>query len=406
VSGGISTIKIAFSNILHRRFRSVCIVLLITLTTMLITGGTLLGFSLRNGVESTNARLGADAMVVPDSAGDSFEGALLSGSPSTFYLTADLAGRIAQTDGVERASTQLFISTFDSSHCAALVQIIGYDPETDFVVKPWLRGSKLAEPKYGEIVVGGNIRAKTGDKITFFAVDLDVVGILDKTGMGFDNSIFVNMETAQMLLVEYEKFAGALPLPEGMDAEGVVSAILLDIQSDVDPVAFQRSINLGFRNEDIRYVSSQTLLASTAKNLNLVIGILTVMLAAVWIFAVFVLVIIFTLALNERQREFGILRTIGATRQKLTAIVLAESALLCAAGAVAGVGIVCLIVFPYSLLIERVLQTAYLPPRSFTFSAILAVCLVLGAVIGPLASLFSTARIGRSEAFANIQEGF
>jgi hypothetical protein len=63
-------------------------------------------------------------------------------------MTADVANRIAQTDGIDRATQQLFISTFDSEHCAALVQIIGYDPETDFVVAPWLKGSKVTEPQY------------------------------------------------------------------------------------------------------------------------------------------------------------------------------------------------------------------------------------------------------------------
>jgi putative ABC transport system permease protein len=401
----ISTLNIALNNILQRRFRSICIVLLIGITTLLITGGTLLGYSLRNGIESVNARLGADAMIVPSSADDRFEGALLRGSPSTFYMTADVADRIAQTAGIERATQQLFISTFNSEHCAAFVQIIGYDPKTDFVVTPWLTGSRVTEPKYGEIVIGSNIQLKAGQQMQLFALKLDVVGVLDKTGMGFDNSVFVNIDTAKMLLAEYEKFTGALPLPEGTDVNGVVSAVMLDIKSDADPIAFQRSINYGFGSDGVRYVSSQALLSNTTKNLNLVIGVLTVLLVSVWVFAVFVLAIIFTLALNERQREFGILRAIGATRRKLTAIVLTEAVLLCSVGAIFGVGVVCLIVFPYSTLIERVLQTAYLPPQSVLVAAILIVCLILGTAIGPLASLFSAARIGKNEAFENMREG-
>jgi putative ABC transport system permease protein len=320
-------------------------------------------------------------------------------------MTADVANRIAQTDGIERATQQLYISSFNSEHCAALVQIIGYDPETDFVVAPWLKGSKVATPKYGEIVIGSNIQLEAGQQMQIFALKLDVVGILDKTGMGFDNSVFVNMDTAKMLLTEYEKFDGALPLPEGTDVDGVVSAIMIDIKSDTDPLDFQRSINYGFRDEGVRYVSAQMLLSNAAKNLNLVIGVLTVLLAAIWVFAVFVLAIIFTLALNERQREFGILRAIGATRRKLTAIVLTEAVLLCSVGAILGVGVVCLFVFPYSTLIERILQTAYLPPQSVLAAAILVACLVLGAAIGPLASLFSVARIGKSDVFANMREG-
>ncbi len=337
--------------------------------------------------------------------GGSFEGALLSGSPSTFYLTADVANRIVRLDGIERATAQLFISTFDSEHCAGLVQIIGYDPASDFVVTPWLKSSKITEPGYGEVVIGGNVQLQPGDEMPLFSVKLNVAGVLDKTGMGFDNAVFVNLETAQMLLGEYEKFAAALPLPEDAGTEDVVSAILIDFKSGTDTQAFQQNLNQEFRTDGVRYVSSQALLAGISKNLNLVIGILLVLLGALWVFAVFVLAIIFTLALNERQREFGILRAIGATRRKLASIVLLEAALLCAAGAICGVGMVCLIVFPYNELIKRVLQTAYLPPQSFSVVIILLLCFLSGTITGPLASLFSAVRIGKNEALENIQEG-
>jgi putative ABC transport system permease protein len=402
----ISTVKIAVSNIAHRRFRSVCITLLIAMTTLSITGGTLLGFSLKNGVDSIRARLGADAMVVPQSAGKSVEGALLNGLPATFYISIDTVNRVMKIDGIERATAQLFVSTFDSEHCAALVQIIGYDPATDFVVAPWLTGSNIAEPGYCEVVIGGSIeQLRIGDKMPIFAVKLKVVGILEKTGMGFDNSIFVNLDTAKMLLAEYERFEGATPLPDGASANSVVSAILIDLLDDADIVEFQRNINLEFRDERLSVATSQALLASTSKNLDLLTGILAVLLVAMWAFSVSALAIIFALSLNERQREFGILRAIGATRRKLMAILLAESSILCGVGAFAGVGVICLIVFPYSALLERVMRTAYLPPQSGTFALLLVFGLLSGSIIGPLSSVFSAAIIGKNDAFVNLQEG-
>jgi putative ABC transport system permease protein len=384
----------------------VCIVLLTAATTLLITGGTWLGLSLRNGAESTRARLGADAIAIPQSSGDSLEGALLMGSPSTFYLSADTAERIALLDGVERATPQLFISSFDSDHCAALVQIIGYDPATDFVVTPWLVSSDVAQPQYGEVVIGGNLyNLKLGGKMPLFSVELNVVGVLDKTGMGFDNSVFVDMETARMLLAEYEKYQGAQPLPEGLGTQGVVSAVLLDIDDGFDSLAFQRSVNLGFRDEGVRLVASQSIVNDASKNLGLIAGILGLLISSLWILALFVLAVIFTLALDGRRREFGILRAVGATRGRLSAIIITESALLCGAGATIAIGAVCLVVFPYGELIERAMQAAYLPPASGAAAGLFAACLLLGASVGPLASLLSAVRIGRDEAFANIMEG-
>jgi len=402
----ITTLSICANNILNRRFRSVCIALLIAMTTFLITGGTLLGFGLRNGVASVTARLGADAIIVPQAAGSSYEGALLSGSPATFYISKDAAGRIMRTDGIERVTTQLYISSFDSSHCAALVQIIGYEPASDFVITPWLKNTDITEPGYGEAVIGGNLtQLDIGDSLLLFATKLKVVGILDKTGMGFDNSVFVNMDTAVMLLGEYEKYADAIPFPDGLSANGVVSTILIDVKRGVDMTDFKKAINLRFRDEHIRVVTAQEFITSTAANLGLAGGILTVLVVTFWLFAVFVLAIIFTIALNERRREFGILRAIGATRRKLIAIVITESALLCGAGAIVGIGAVCLIVFPYNELIKRLLRTVYMIPSGGVIVAIMAVCFALGAITGPLASIVAAARIGKSGVFVNMQEG-
>jgi putative ABC transport system permease protein len=402
---GISTPRIAVNNIAHRRFRSLCIVLLTAISTLLITGGTFLGFGLQSGIESVETRLGADAMLVPLSAGESFEGALLSGSPSTFYLSADAANRVSRIGGIERSTPQLFISSFDSVHCTAPVQVIGYDPGTDFVIAPWFEGSEIKTPQYGEIVVGTNVRLGPGDDFWLFGVTGVIVGKLDKTGMGFDNSVFVNMETAQMLLDEYEKYDEALPLPEGADADDVISAVLFDFDRGADLIEMQRQINDEFRRESVRYVSSQTLIENVSKNLTLVIGILSVLLTVIWAFAAFVLAVIFALTLNERQREFGVLRAIGATRRKLSALFICESALLSGVGAAFGVGVVCLIVTSYGAAIEHALRAAYLPPDRGAFVAILALCFVLGASVGPLASLFSVKRISGSEAFENIREG-
>jgi putative ABC transport system permease protein len=238
-----------------------------------------------------------------------------------------------------------------------------------------------------------------------FWVNVKVVGKLDKTGMGFDNSFFVNMETARMLFAEYQKFPEAAPLPEGADSDSVVSAVLIDVKKDTDITAFQRNIHRRFRNEGVGYVVSQTWVASTAKNLDIVTGVLTVLLSAIWVFAVFALAVIFVLMFNERKREFGILRAIGATRKKLKRILLCEAALLCGAGALCGAGFAGLVVFSCNPLIEHILQTVYLPPRYFSALLILLLGFVSGAAAGPLASFFSAGIAGRNEVFENMREG-
>ena len=403
-SVGISTIKIALNNILHRRFRSACIVLLIGLTTLFIAGGALFGAGLRNGISSIKARLGADIMVYPQSAAYDFEGLLIAGQPSTVYLSADTAGRIMQLDGIERATAQFFISTYDSAHCVELAQVIGYDPKTDFVIRPWLLGSRITEPGYRETVAGANVTASVGMTVPLFDVGVKIVGKLDKTGMGFDNAFFVNMETARMLFNAYLSYPEAEPLPEGMDAESVVSVILLDLKKDTDPGTFQYRLHQGFRSEGAGYIMTQVWVLNMAKNLDVLTVVLTVLLSALWIFAVFALAVIFMLMFNERRREFGILRAIGATGKKLKNILFFESALLSCTGALCGAGLACLLLFSYNPLIEHFLQTVYLPPRNLTAVLIVLLGFVSGAMAGPAASFFSAKISGGNEVFANMRE--
>ena len=50
-----------------------------------------------------------------------------------------------------------------------------------------------------------------------------------------------------------------------------------------------------------------------------------------------IIVLIFALSLSERKKEFGILRTIGATRGKLIKLCLTEILMISFYGAVAGI---------------------------------------------------------------------
>jgi putative ABC transport system permease protein len=394
----VPTLIIARNNLLHRRFRLICLAALLALTTFVIAGGVLLGASLRNGVESAAARLGADAMFLPSGAGRELEGALLQGKPSTFYLPGESVRLLSGAAGVEKASPQLFVATFDSSHCSSLVQIIGYDPETDFVVAPWLAENSQSVPKRGEIVIGSAILLEAGEEMQLFGTKYRVAGRLEKTGMGFDVSVFANMETICGIINEYERYLGAIPMPDA----GAVSAIVVELADGIDPEAFAKEIRKKHRGVDV--VLPQAMIGNLAQNLDLVIGVLTLFPAVLWLVSAFVLAIIFLIALHERKREFGVLRALGATRGKLAGILLTESALIGALGAGGGLLLFCAMALPFSALVESRLGPVCLLPSAGEAALLLGVCFLLCAVCGPIAAAASAVRIGRAEASLIMRE--
>jgi putative ABC transport system permease protein len=387
----MSTFAIARNNLLHRPFRLICLAALVAVTAFAIAGGTLFGTSLRNGAESTAARLGADLMLLPLGADRDLEGALLKGKPSSFYLPGDSVRLLSNLEGIERASPQFYVSTFDSSHCGSLVQIIGYDPETDFVIAPWLAEHVPNGPKRGEIVIGDAILLDVGDEMLLFGTRYRVAGKLEKTGMGFDVTVFAGKETARMLIDEYEKYIGAIPMPD----EDAASVVVADVAEGIDHEAFAKEIRKNHRGVDV--ILPQAIIGNLTNHLDLTIGVLTGLLSVLWFLSAFVLVIVFTITLNERKREFGVFRALGATRKKLACILMAESVLLCVSGAGAGVILFCATALPFNAFVESKLESEYLLPAAGATALILCGCFILCAAGGPIAAAVSAVRIGRAE---------
>jgi putative ABC transport system permease protein len=397
----ITPFGLAVMNLKHRPFRTFCLAAFVSILSFFVCGGSILAYSLLNGASSMAERLGADALFVPLGYEKSAEGALLRGEPSSFYFSGELSERLMRADGVNRASPQLFIASFNSAHCAFPAQLIGYDPKTDFTIAPWLSKKIPGGPGDGEVVVGSSVNRKAGDDITFFGRSYKVAGRLDKTGIGFDTSIFLNMDTARVALSDYASYAE----DGGPDDAGAVSSITVDIKKGVEHAKFAREIRETFRGDLVGVVVTQRMLDDISRDLGAFLVIIAVMLAVLWVLAVLVLAIMFTVALNERKREFGIYRALGATRIKLCLIVLCESCAVSLLGSALGVISLVFFVFPFAPLIAHSLGTAYLQPPAKILFLILAGGLSAAFLTGPIASLNSAVAIGRRSAYEAIKEG-
>ena len=79
---------LAIKNLRRKPARTVALVLLAAFLSMSIFGGSMIVLSLRNGLRSYEARLGADIVVVPYEAQTkgTLESILLQGIPGYFYM--------------------------------------------------------------------------------------------------------------------------------------------------------------------------------------------------------------------------------------------------------------------------------------------------------------------------------
>ena len=88
----------------------------------------------RIGLNSIKSRFGADLMIVSLGAGSDMENILIRGEPNYFYFDKEFANGIAQIQGVEKASSQFFLTSTSQNCCDIPVQFVGFDPNTDFTV--------------------------------------------------------------------------------------------------------------------------------------------------------------------------------------------------------------------------------------------------------------------------------
>lgn len=391
--------RLAKENMRSKPVRSFFLLLMVLLFSLSVFLGSLFISSLSQGVERVSDRMGADIIVVPSGYRANIESVLLKGEPSTFYLPADAMDLIREQPGIEKATPQLYIATLSASCCSYPVQIIGFDPKTDFLVQPWLRSSLHRDLKDREALVGSNIVGEAGEQIHFFNEPIHIAGRLEKTGMGFDGTVFVNMETARMLARASEK-VGVKAAADNSQT----SVILLRVKSGLDPVKVAKNITQKLSSRGIFAMFSKSFVNDLSAKLLVLSRVILAGLAVLWLLALVILALSFTAMIHERKRELSALRILGATRRQLRQVVLYEALYISAYGTLIGVllaAVLSLIIFP---LLGQTFTIPLPPPGPSAYLGFGLMTLFMGLFIGPLASLPAAIRVGRREAYTSMRE--
>lgn len=122
------------TNLRRKPFRTTALVIVVTMLTVAFYGGSLLSMNLEAGLNSMQERMGADLMVTPQNTKNEAEALLTNGGSSTFYFTNDIENEVSKADGIDEITAQTYISSLAAACCDDKVQIIGFNPQTDFVI--------------------------------------------------------------------------------------------------------------------------------------------------------------------------------------------------------------------------------------------------------------------------------
>jgi putative ABC transport system permease protein len=397
----LSVFTVSIHNLRRKPFRAVCLVSIVAILAFILFGGSILSSSLENGLSSMKNRLGADIMVVPEGYESGAENILIKGEPHYFYFDQKVAQDVEQVEGVSQITTQFFLTSLSEACCSSLIQLIAFDPETDFVIQPWIAQTYGSGIQDGELIAGSDITLLEDKTIKLFNNQYPVVAQLEKTATGLDASIFMTRETMnQFIAASREVGANFL---SGQEEERSISSVLVQVLPGYDASLVAKQIRS--QVSDVEVIASQGMIAGIASSLETLVVYIRALSVVLWILAALILIVVFAVTLHERKKEFALLRILGATRQKLVSIVLTESVLSSGAGGIIGVALAALVVFPFSTLIGNKLQLPYLQPQIDHIVLLLAASLLLSIIIGPLASLYAAFKISKAETYLTMREG-
>jgi putative ABC transport system permease protein len=376
--------NLSIKNLLRRPGRALALSLLAALLSFSALGGTLLVYGLQSGLTNLESKLGADIMVVPYEATtkSSFSDMILQGNPGYFYMSESVTDKINTYDGIGQISTQFYLASTSSGCCDYKVQIIGYDPDTDFTITPWLRDNYSGNVGDLEIVVGNELNAFPGDSLRFFDVTCKVVAKLEETGSYLDTAVYTNMNTIKAM-IEGAKNNGMHTF-DSVDPDNLVSSVLINVADGYSVDEVLNNINIHTKKAEA--VRTQNMLSDVSSGLINISGIITVLLAAVWIISLIVLFIAFSMIANERKKEFAILRGMGASRKELSRIILREAFYVCAVGSLIGAVISSAALSLFGSLIRSSLNLPFILPSVQYFILLFALSVAASIIAGMLAS--------------------
>ena len=161
-------------------------------------------------------------------------------------------------------------------------------------------------------------------------------------------------------------------------------------------------------NIHVRHVTAEStkdMISGVGDSLSGISAVIRALIIIVWILAMIILVITFTMLINERKKEFAILRVAGASRAMLSRMMLKEAFIISAVGGVLGLIAGAVTVLPVMSLIEERMGLPYLSPSPAAIGIMIAVTLGIAFAVGPAAAAYSAFRLSRVDAGRVLKEG-
>jgi putative ABC transport system permease protein len=277
--------------------------------------------------------------------------------------------------------------------------MIAYDPSSDFTIQPWLKSNLGTSLRLGEVVGGSFISATEGDQnIQVYGYLVTLKENLEPTGTGLDQTMFLTFDTAYDIASKSGTQA-ASPLEIPADS---ISAALIKVKPESDPHAV--AVQILQSVPGVTPIESANLFQSYRKQMTGLLKSILVILGVTWGLSVVLIALVFSMAANERRKELGVLRALGATRRFVFQSLLAEASLLAFFGGATGATVAGLAIFLFRNLIMTSLDIPFLLPSPGLLLLQIGAGLLLALFSVNLAAFLPAYRISRQDPAVAMRE--
>jgi putative ABC transport system permease protein len=250
------------------------------------------------------------------------------------------------------------------------VMVVGVDPQEEIKIKTWW---KVHEGKYLEqkdqalvgAIAAEILKLNIGDVIPLDGTNVTVAGILEETGSNDDYQVFVPIDTLQ-------KASGR---------EGLVSSVDIRALCNACPV---ETIADGI-NKDIPGVRAVAVKQIAATEMGMMEKMSKFMLTLAGItLAVGLFGVVNTMmtSVNERIKDIGIMRAVGASRSQIVKAFIYEAIIIGIIGGILGYIVGTLLAYIAGPLVFEG-TTIALVPQYFALALVLAIAVAVIATVYP-----------------------
>jgi putative ABC transport system permease protein len=325
--------------------------------------------------------MGINMLAVPKGCPYEAASLIMHGGVIPKYLSYDDLEQVKNIDGIEIASPMLLHQFFkdDKPHI-----VYGINIDDQKLLKPWwkVEGRYFTEDETGIMVVGRSLAEKedlkVGQVLQFGpdGVPTTIVGILERTGTQDDEFHFLPLADAQKIFGK----------------EGQITTIAVKVK-DVSQI-----IAIGKKMEQIPDIQVVTMTQIQGTIMNLV-GSAQTLLFSVIIIALFISAVgimnTLIMSVNERTREFGMMKAVGASGWDVSRLIVMETLILTLIGCAVGL----IVSLAGSKLVESFVRGVipYAPAGNLIVVEpwLVFACIGFALVIGLLCSIYPAIKSAR-----------